>query len=212
MVTAAYVQGKIYYGYGKAAQKIGVPYSIYRASSGINPISLPNFQGTAYLSANVEWTYMRANKYGNAVWQLIIDGRLTQTFDYLVGNGITYFICSMQALLPINGVECNRIVTITRPTVPLTPGENGYGGLPGGATLMQACPCSILAGGRMEANKNALPLDTRSPSYQILIPALPGVELRIGDIVDDDRGVRLALTSCELTDLGYRLLANSEES
>lgn len=226
MVNATYIQRKIYYGYNKAAIRLGYNYYIYRAPNGINPISPANLVGEVYVSPNVNWAYDRFNKYGNTIWQLVHDGRKTNVFDYLVivpgqGSGNipapteqTFFIGAQQLLLPILGVECNRRVTITRPFQNIGTGENVYGGYAPTDTvlLMQSAPCSVLLSTHSgQSNPLSLPLDTRLPRYQLLMPKLPGVELRIGDLVDDDRGVRVAITGVELTDLGYRLNVKSEQ-
>lgn len=214
MVTYAYIQDKIYFGYGKAAQKIGQEADIFRSSNGINPIASGNLIGQTFLSQNVVWSYEKANKYGNAVWQLVVDGRDIQVFDYLITDSFTFFVIGMQPLLPILGVECNRTVSIVRPTKPRTPGANDYGGyeIADVLTIALNLPISALSGGRMENNQFKLPLDTRSPSFTLLIPNLPEIDLRIGDLVDDNRGVRLALTSVELTDFGYRCIGTSEQT
>lgn len=213
MVDFALIQEKVYFGYGKAAEKIGELANIYRAPNGIEPIKASNLIGQTYLSQNVNWAYNKANKHGNSVWQLVVDGRVIQQFDYLVTPKFTFFVNAMQPILPVNGVDCNRRVKITRPTKTRTPGANSYGGYEISDVLQMALdmPISIIQGGRMETNQFKLPLDTRSPSFSLLIPKLSGVDPRIGDFVDDDRGVRLALTSVELTDLGYRCMGASEQ-
>jgi len=213
MVNYAYVQDRVDYGYGKAALKIGETVTIYRPSSGINPISGPNVVGVTYLSYNVDWSYMKANKPGNAIYQLIIDGHLIQPFDYLVYSKATFYVDEREPIAPVNGVLCNRIVNITRPIADYSPGANPYGGYEKNniLTIMESAPISVLQKGRGSTNAYKLPLDTKSPGYILMVPALPGVELRIGDLIDDDRGVRIALTNVEKSEFGFRCLADSVE-
>lgn len=213
MVDYVRVQDRIYYGYGKAALKLGKTYSIYRATNATNPISISNLEGTTLVSPTVDWKYMRANKYGNPVWILLVDGRVIEPYDYLVGVDFTFFVNEMEPLLPINGVECNKVVSIKRPHLALTPGGNPYGGYETSGVLQTATglPISVKQGGRMENNKFNLPLDTKSPSYEVLLPFLPGFNIRIGDFIDDDDGVRIAVTSVEETSIGFRCLAVSQQ-
>ena len=75
MADAPYIQGKIYYGYGKAAEHLGLPYTFYHALSPINPIVAANVIGIIKVSLNQNWAYMKANRYGNAVWQMVADAR-----------------------------------------------------------------------------------------------------------------------------------------
>lgn len=226
MVNATYIQEKIYYGYDKAATRLGYNYYIYRATNGIDPISPANLVGEVFVSPNVNWAYDKFNKYGNTVWQLVHDGRKTNVFDYLMivpgqGSGNipapteqTFFIGAQQLLLPILGVECNRKVKITRPTAPFSP-DRGYGGYTPVETelLMQNVPCSQLISTHSgRPNSFNFPLDSKWPRFQLLIPKLPNVELRTGDLVDDDRGVRFVVTGVELTDLGYRVNVDSQQT
>ncbi len=213
-MSFAHIQDRISYGYGKAAKKLGKLYSIYRAVSGINPLSLSNLIGETYVSPNVSWDYMKANKSANTLWQLCVDARAVNTDDYLVGEDFTFFIDADQPLLPVNGYECNRIVRVTRPTKSLLPGENQYGGYKPDDVLeiLLNAPISIiLATGRPAANNFNLPLDAGLCRYNFYIPNLPNVDIRIGDLIDDDRGVRVVINGIEETSLGFRGTALSQE-
>jgi hypothetical protein len=156
---------------------------------------------------------MKASSYGNAVFQLIIDQRIIMAGDILVGNGVTYFINAAEPLLPTNGVQCNRRIRLTRPTGTPFAGANPYGGYDPLEVeeILLECPASILDKGRPSTGGFKLPLDVGMPRTIILIPLLPNVEPRIGDLLDDDRGVRLALYSVEKTGFGFRCTAISEQ-
>jgi hypothetical protein len=213
MTDYASIQSKINRAYGKCALKIGVETSIYRAPNGINPISINNFIGTTFLSQNVAWSYMKSNKFNNLFWQLVIDRTQLKPYDYLVNEQFTFYVSDMEPIAPTSGIECNRIISLTRPNQDYVAGSNSYGGYDPNTEIqiMENCPVGILTGGRMEKNPFGLPLDTRSPSYIVYIPNLPGVAPRIGDFINDDRAVKLALSSVELTSLGYRCFAVSEQ-
>jgi len=200
------LQQLVYKGYSKAAMRIGFEHGIYRSATAINPINPSNLQGTTLVSANVSWEYMRANKYGNAVWQLVADGRELQRFDYLVGSS-TYFVAGMQPLLPILGVECNKIVTVKRPYQQPGKGYQGYSGNTAATeeTLMQNCPASILENSNGESSPAKIPGDTKMPWMRCLLPYLGGVIIKTGDIVIDEIGTRYVISGDELTDLGWRL-------
>jgi hypothetical protein len=156
---------------------------------------------------------MKSNRPGNAVYQLIIDGSVIQQFDYLVYPKATFYVDKRDPIAPVNGFLCNRIVNINRPIASYSPGGNSYGGYETDNILqiMLQAPISVLEHGKGIPNSFNLPLDTKSPRYILMIPALPGVELRIGDLIDDDRNVRLAITNVELTEFGFRCLADSVE-
>lgn len=172
MVSYAHVQERIFYGYGKAAQKIGEDFNQYRAPNGIVPISPANLIQPLKMSANISWDYMKANKYGNSIWQLIIDGSQVEPGDFLINGNREFFVTAKQPLLPINGVECNARVSLVRPTKALVPGENPYGGYEVGdeEMLLQDCPVSYIETGRPESNPLKLPLDTRVPRFHVYMP------------------------------------------
>jgi hypothetical protein len=215
MVDFARIQQKIYKGYGKAAIRLGTSHAIYRSTDGNNPIKIGNFLFNQLVGIDQDYTYKKAKKYGDPTWQFLPENALLlQNFDYMVNQGNTYFIIDVMPtdrLNPILCVECNTIITVTRPTQPTGTGAVGYGGyLPATATtLLTSCPASVLEGTKGETNTLKLPLDTRSPYYKILLPYLGGIQLRISDLVSLPNGNRLVISSVELTGLGWRLQAGS---
>jgi hypothetical protein len=207
MVTAARVQDRIYYGYGKAAQRLGTDFTIYRSATAINPISSGNIAGTLKCSFNVSWSYMKANKYANAIWQLVADGRLTQVYDYLTDGTKTFYVAAQQLILPILAIECNQILTVKRPTGPQGVGYQGYSVYDDATAdvIYQNCPGSMLEGARGASNPVNIPSDAKMPWFIILLPFLGNKQIQTGDFVTDSNGVAHMVSSAELTDLGWRL-------
>lgn len=212
-MNGSLLQSKIYYGYAQAANHVGTSFEQYRSPNSIDPIVPSNLLGSLLMSASVNWTYNKFNKYGNAIWQLLVDGRELLPFDFLIGNA-TFFVGAMQPLLPILGVECNRTVTIKRYEQASTAGVTSYGGYTEaeGTILMQNCPCSILQQDKGDNHPIALPMDGKIPRQQMILPNLPGSSFRLSDIVIDDRGVRSNVLSVELSDLGWRFILGSTEN
>lgn len=93
------LQQKIQYGYYKCAVKVGATFLLYRSTTPINPIQFDNLIGIIPMSSNVSWDYMKTNKYGNAVWNLIINCQVTRppfaaVGDYLIPTvGYIFNIC-----------------------------------------------------------------------------------------------------------------------
>lgn len=198
-------------GYAKAAEKVGFIYSQYRPTTGIDPISAPYLVTTTfYASFNVDWNYMKANKYGNSVFQTIADGRILQVADYLASSTRTFFIISMDECNPIQSIECNAIGTFFRPKQSIVKGKVGYVGFDVSDSnfsqvIMQNIPLSILAKtGRGRENPTKLPMDTSWPRWDVLVPYLGGVTLRVGDVLSINNDEYL-IDSNELTNFGWRL-------
>ena len=210
-MDAATLQSRIYSGYAKAASRIGFSADQYRPASASNPLDAGNKLRSMPASFNAEdMGYGKPNKHGKATWYGLFDGSLTQPGDYLVSaQDGTFFIAAQQTALPVLLVACNRTINVLRPQQQTGLGAVGYGGDTdaGETALMTAWPASVLQGTKGEKGGIALPGDVRDPWWTILLPHFDGVTLRSGDIITDDLVRRYAISSAELTDLGWRLTA-----
>lgn len=219
-MDGATIQAKLYAGYAKAARVIGTTYHHYRPSGVSNPIASGNRMADMPVSLNADDpTYARPNVYGKATWYGICDGAQLRVGDYIVGIEGTLFVAALQQLLPIFMVDCNRTITIARPQQQTGVGALGYGGTtPDNETaLMTGWPASVLQGTKGEKNEVALPGDSRSPWWQVLVPKATDptagdVILRTGDIITDDLLRRYIISSAELTDLGWRMTASQAQT
>lgn len=201
---------KVYAAYAKAARIIGTTYQHFRPTSATNPLDPANRLADMPVSLNADDpTYARPNVYGKATWYAVADGSQFRVGDYIVGVEGTLFVAALQQLLPIFMVDCNRVITISRPQQQIGIGAIGYGGTTPAneSALMTGWPASVLQGTKGEKNEVALPGDARSPWWQILVPQWPNVTLRSGDIITDDLNRRYVISSAELTDLGWRMTA-----
>ena len=223
MVIGVEVYQKILYGYAKCAEFVGAPFLLYRSATPINPIASGNLIGTILADTNTSWEYMKANFYGNAVWNLIIDAQQSslplaaKVGDYLVGTtsitGLptdlsTYFVQVLDFDLPPKAIKCNRTISMIRPAQATGPGNLGYVSYTHATsiTIMTAMPAAVLIQGKGSEAKTKLPTDTRNPSWIVLLPNLGGVTVRVGDIIIDDLNQNYVVKDNELTELGWRLL------
>lgn len=218
MVTPALVQSKIYFGYAQAALRLGFSFQQYRATDAGNPISPEKLVATLPAAFVKTFEFSSPVKFGDAIWQALVDGRVTKTGDFFVGTGAvagrTYYLAGMQPMLPILAVECNRVLTVLR----TAPQDQQFGiGPYSGSTeatetpLMTAWPASVLEGAKITPTNDKLPDDARATTWKVLLPAFPGVTLQFNDIITDDLGRRGIVSSAELTELGWRILAAEEE-
>jgi len=161
------------------------------------------------VSVNAEdMTYKRPNKYGKATWYALFDGQGVTVGDYFIGPVGVFFIAAMQPMLPILAVSCNRVISILRLQAHSSVGLGGYGGSTENSltTLLKGRPASVLQGTKGERNEAALPGDTRTPWWTILLPGAGG-QIKPNDVIEDELGNRYTVSSPELTDLGWRLTA-----
>ncbi|GAB3249175.1 hypothetical protein [Chitinimonas naiadis] len=208
------LQAKIYAGYARSAQHIGLDFDLYRPASIAAPLS--NKVGTlkAAMDSSASYSFKAPNEYGDPTWFALINDATTQPGDYLVNGNGTYFIAGKQFLLPVIVVECNRQVRVSRQPAPTGVGAVGYGGPCGTAGDIDvigstaggtAWPCSILLKGQREKSLSALPGASSQVGWQILLPPSVAVPLNAGDIATDDLGRRYLLHGAEQSDLGWRL-------
>lgn len=212
-MTPAQINAKIYAGRAKAAARLGYPFNLFRPLTATAPLANQITTLPAAFNAG-DLTYARPNLYGKAVWFADLDGSQTRVGDYLVNaanSAEVYFIAAMQSLLPIVAISCNATLSIYRPAS--TTGQIGVGGY-GGETLasdtqlVSAFPCSILQGSKGDKSLVNLPGDVRTPWWAVVLPVIPGgVILMNDDIAFDQNGKRYKLSSCELTDMGWRVTA-----
>jgi hypothetical protein len=211
---------KVQFGYGKSAQKAGLPCAHYRPISTADPIvsgnPLPPIMALFYPWSTLNFTL--PSKYGKPEWVGILDASLVLVGDYVVDPNLgTFFIASLETYLPAYVARCNRALTIGRPGAP--PSGIGYYGGDETATetrILTAWPAAVVQGPKgNEADPFArLPGDVKMPWVTILLPSsIPfGVQIRAGDVVTDEQAItqRYIVSSTELTALGYRLTANQE--
>ncbi|MDF7658321.1 hypothetical protein PUG81_05015 [Erwiniaceae bacterium L1_54_6] len=209
-MDAAKLRGKVYIGYGKAAKRIGYVAQQYRATSASSPLQTTALQ-TLNASFTTNFTYSVPNKYGQATWLGVFDGREFLPGDYLVSpQDGTFFVAAMQTTLPIYCVQTNRTIDVLRTTQqPGGGGVQGYGGTTEAneVAIMSGWPASVLQGTKGEKSPVNLPADAKTPWYVILLPAFGDVILRTSDIITDDIGRRYVISSAELTDMGWRITA-----
>lgn len=197
---------KVWFGYGKAASKLGVNHALYRPLTALDAITQANaISFSLPASFSVDPAYAKPDKYGNAQWLALVDGNQVLRGDYIVGPS-TWFIAQIDPLLPIKVIQCNRVISIKRPFVESAAGAGPYGGSTLGTetALITNWPCSILNGSRGATSEVRLPGDVTMPRWVVLLPALAGLVIRTDDVIEDDLGRRGIIASAELTSFGWR--------
>lgn len=211
------IQARVYAGYAKAANVIGLPYQQYRPLTANSPLG--NLVATikAAFDSSSTYKFTKPNEYGDPTWFALINDANVQTGDYLVGNGDVKFIAGKQFLLPVIAIDCNRSLKITRENAMSGVGAVGYGGnqpsnetdiLGAGGNLW---PASILLGGKAQAGLG-LPAGVKNSGWQILLPPSVPITIMAGDIATDDLGRRYSVEAAESTDLGWRINASEVHS
>lgn len=210
------IRGLVYLGYGIAARYLGADFQVYRPPNGLNPLAQENYVDTRKISIDQDWTYKKTKKYGDPTWQFLPENGLTlQNYDYLVGPDNTYFItdvASDERLNPIICVECNANITLYKNISARSTGTNAYQAYDPftGQKLLENCPVSLLQHTRFDPAGMKLPTSVKLPFYQITAPDFPNIVIRTGDVIQDDKGRRLAVINAEKTkkSLGFRIIAS----
>lgn len=195
-----------------AGQILGLPYDHYRPATANNPTTAGNLLGSvgAWITPDNKGMASTAQGYGKPVWYGWFDPTVTQVGDYLIGPLGTFFIASQFVPEPMQLINCNHTATITAAAPISTFGAStNYGGdiRTTETPIAAGWPCSILQGTKGEVGNAKLPGDVKMPWSSILLPAIPGVIIRNDQIITDENGFRHITSSCELSDLGWRISA-----
>lgn len=195
-----------------AGNILGSPYNHYRAIDANNPTAPARLLGSlkAWITADQKGMGVLAPGYAKPFWYGMFDPTLTQVGDYFIGPLGTWFITSQNIPMPMEVVNCNHTITISHPADMGSFGaQSQYGGDQRSTEIAIAVnwPCSMLQGTKGETGSTKLPGDVKQPWVQILLPAIPGVNLRNNFIATDETGQRHIMSSCELSSLGWRITA-----
>lgn len=205
------LQSKLYKGYAKAAQRVGTVFKLYRPTLHDEVISQDTLiQEEIFVALSQDKFFVNPSKYGNSVWQALLDGDVAQVFDYIQDDrGNTYFINSMPQIVPIQVVECNTIIDVICPSQEVSVGVSSYSGNTAVSedVLMRGWPASSLNGTKWERNMTGLPGDERIPWRIILLPLFPGVIIKTNYILIDEFRQRWSVSSAELSGFGWRITA-----
>lgn len=203
------IQSAIDYGYGVAAEVLAPPYAHYRPVGTGTPIAPENQIGALPASFSTDdYRYKRAPAHGKPIFSTLIDRSQIALGDYLVGPEGTFFIAGMRALLPVISIECNALVSFSRPgrqDVGVGSVDNGSADPGPGRPLFEGWPASMLQGTKGEKSSSGLVRDSRNPWFVVLLPFVDGVDIRTDDEMTDDRGQRFIVSSTELGPMGWRL-------
>lgn len=221
-MDAATLQAKVYRGYGKAAQRLGYSFAVYRASSTANPTAAGNLvvsalPATFTIATTQDFNFHRSSDREGADFHVLADMTGLKVGDIFVHPAFgTYFLVGLDPLLPPRAVKATQTVSVTRPAPRAGFGANPYGGsVPATETpvMTGGWPAAILTvKARGEGAEVNLPGDVRTPGYTIYLPYFPGTLLRSSDIVVDSLGRRFIMSSAELTDQGWNCVTRQAET
>jgi len=115
------VQKKLYKAYGKVAKKLGEEFEIFRPDPFVLRLTDANYLDTKYVSVSNDNSY---NSNGDdSKRKLWVDGRLEDLFDIQCGDYMinretdqALFVSKKDLNLPLEVVECNARVTISKTT------------------------------------------------------------------------------------------------
>jgi len=215
-MNAMKLQDLHYMGYAREARVTGHACAVYRP---VDPLSPLAGDPVATLPAcfNVGGSYKKPNSYGAALWQAVLDGRLTRPGDVLVrqSDGAVWFIAAQQHLLPIMAIACNSTVAITRPVSTAgAVGAMSYGASVAATDQVVAAgwPASLLLIGKGATNRVGLPDDVLEVNFTALLPPSLDCDLQESDMLTDTDQRRYIVQAVEHTALGWRLLVKRAQT
>ena len=208
-MTPVLLQDRLQRGLGVAARRIGTIHDVLRPKGNGPPLGRANRVLRLHASFNAEDpSYRKPQGFGQALWWGVFDSAYTRRGDYLAGPDATYFVAAQQALLPVQCVRTNRVMTAWRPQGAGGAGASGYGGvreLPD-ERLIDRWPASVLM--RAGGGSGSLPGEAGAGSWTVLLPRLPAA-LRSADLLRDEMDQGYVVEVAEESELGWRLIVKS---
>jgi hypothetical protein len=204
---------RIAWAYGKAAGKIGLPYTQYRPASATAPMAIALGTVTAAFKPSGK-DFGAPRKPENAFFDGHMDTSPVAPGDILVGPEGTFFVWQLPPFGAALCVECNYTVSVVRPDQPVASGFNDLGATASTTqiTLLSGWPASIRRDGRGQESDADLPGTGKVGNWVVLLPAFPSVTILVADVVArSGDAARLLVSLAELTD-GWRLIAQEEST
>jgi hypothetical protein len=212
-MDAARLSAVINRGHGIAARNIALQHEHYRPAGAHNPLAAGNQLGTIHAAfdppSSGGFSFTKASTHQDQLFHGLFDATGFQVFDYLrePASGRTFFVAGLDHIEPPLCVECQRIVTVSRPQGATQVGVNPYGGsVPETEIeLMVGWPAALVEGrGGAKPSASDLPGDAGFARYALMLPYVEGVVLRPSDIIVDELGRRYIATGFELQSYGWR--------
>ena len=213
-MDGALLKRKVYAGFEKAAQRVGLPYDVYRPTSVSNPMSVGNKIATLSaaftIHASNEFNFSKPSDYSSPLFHALIDPTNLKVGDYLSNPNDPlgpFFVISMEPSKPPLVVQTNRVVTLTSPiSSSSSVGLQAYHAttITNGTTLMVNWPASVLLKSGAKKEKQ-LPSDAGHGAWRILLPYYRNVLIRPGTIITDDLNNRMVVQIAELQNFGWRI-------
>ncbi len=199
-------------GLAQGAQRLGSPYTVFRGTTAIDPLSTSPI-GTimAVFDPNISLKLSGVDDRNGSGGSLIGDFSQLQAGDYLVGENI-WFVSHLEPLRAAACVRCNHTLSVRSPLGAFTSGPTSYGGRVPATDIVLASnwPASVLTKTHLDTAAARLPGDVRTVFVEVLLPAIPGVTISHGQILTDEFGQTYSVAATELSESGWRLAAGLE--
>ena len=196
------LQDKVSRGLGRAALKLGVPFTVYRPTGPLPPCNSQNKVITLF----AQMTHGRSGSnppttLATPFWSGVYDTSYTDPGDYLVGRNATFFVAAQPDNQPAQCVLTNSLVSLTRQIVPSVA---GYAGLTTttGTVILEAWPASLLRSAAHGASSSKSLGELGG--FLLLLPQLPIVP-KPGDLIADDLDNTYVVTSSQSSISGWCL-------
>jgi hypothetical protein len=216
MADLSLLQARVNYGLGIAASVVGRPVTQYRPQNILSPLDNSAVVSVfmAAFDSEAELQLSRPIGVGKSAFYLLANASNLGVGDYLIGTMGTFFIASLEDLRPPLVIRTNASLSLVRPVTGASAGLNPPGGdsLATETTIFADWPASVAIGGRTDPGEVALAGDLRMGGWQVLLPAISGVEIRGSDILVDQQSLRRVVIAAELSAMGWRVETEQEAS
>lgn len=206
-MSGASIDKKLTKAYGKIGKILGYKFKLYRSVDYLEPVQAKNYLKEVTLAFSIDENFKKSQDFNFHLYNLFCDG-VIKTGDIFENTDLNKRFTLVQndpITAPI-GINSSEWITISRPVY------NSTGGFsPKQELIASKIPATILEKSAMAStgnNNQPTPLKSGIQQWDIWT-YLPDDKVRINDVIEDNRGNKATITSCQITPLGFKITAVS---
>lgn len=206
-MSGTIIDKKLSKAYAKIGKVLGFKFKLYRSVDYLEPVQTKNFLREVTLAFSIDESFKKPQDYNFHLYNLFCDGDIKtgDIFENIELNKRFTLVQNDPITAPI-GINSADWITISRPVY------NSTGGFsPKQELVASKIPATILEKTAIASSgNNTQPTPLKSGIQQWDIwTYLPEDKIRINDVIEDSRGNKATVTSCQITPLGFKVTAAS---
>ena len=210
-MSGASINKKLNKAYAKVGKILGYNFKMYRSLDYMTPVQDKNYLKEVTLAFSIDESFKKQQDFSFHLYNLYCDGADIMPGDIFENTDLNkrFTLVQNDPITVSLSIDSSDQITISRPTYTTTGGFS-----PKQEIIAANVPATILeakAQGYSGNNTQPTPLKSGIQVWDIWT-YLPEDKIRINDVIEDSRGNKSTVTSCQLTPLGYKIITQSTKA